>query len=221
MVIAASAPMKVCRKCGEAKPATSEHYGPHRLGKFGLEPRCRACKRVDAAELRQRPDQKSRQQAWRDANRAKVKEYNRSYREAGYKSTQHVAQWRAENIDAARKRDRDYMRAKRANDPKFRMLGRVRARLASMAQGRASRRTEELLGYTMAQLKEHIERQFQPGMGWHNMGEWEIDHILPVASFKIESVDDPDFKVCWGLPNLQPLWRDQNRRKNAKVLTLL
>lgn len=221
VMIAVPSQTKVCRKCGEAKAATKDNFGPHKLGKFGLDPRCRVCKKLDAAALRARPDQKARQKAWREANRATVKDYNAAYRAAGYKSTEHAAQWRAGNLDAARKRDREYMRKRRSTDIAFRMLCRLRARLSSMARGRASRRTEELLGYTMAQLKEHIERQFQPGMGWHNMGEWEIDHILPVASFTITSFDDPEFKACWGLANLQPLWRDQNRRKNAKVLTLL
>ena len=212
---------KICRGCGEVKPATKEHFGPHKLGRYGLASRCRTCEKGRLAALRADPAQKERQRKWRQDNAAAAREYAKSYRADGYRSTADVARWRRENLDAARKREREYMRQKRAMDPTFRMLGRVRARLSSMAKGRASRRTEELLGYTMAQLKEHIERQFQPGMGWHNMGEWEIDHILPVASFTITSFDDPEFKACWGLANLQPLWRDQNRRKNAKVLTLL
>lgn len=53
------------------------------------------------------------------------------------------------------------------------------------------------------------------------MGEWEIDHIIPVAAFDIETVDSHDFKRCWALANLQPLWKHENRAKNAKVMTLL
>ena len=58
-------------------------------------------------------------------------------------------------------------------------------------------------------------------MGWHNMGEWHIDHIVPVSSFTITSADDADFKACWALTNLRPMWADENRSKGDKRLTLL
>lgn len=212
---------KICRRCGLVKPATVEHFSPQKLGKHGFTSKCRPCKLVEAAALRQRPDQKARQKAWRDANAIAASQYGKAYRAAGYSSTEAVAKWRRENIDRARARDAAYMRAKRRDDPAYRLLCRLRARISSMARGRASRRTEELLGYTMADFVSHIERQFRDDMGWHNMGEWEIDHILPVASFTVKTVDDPDFKACWALTNLQPLWRAENRSKNDKVLTLL
>jgi hypothetical protein len=78
-----------------------------------------------------------------------------------------------------------------------------------------------LVGYTIAELKRHIERQFIKGMTWANMGEWHIDHIIPVASFSYQSVDDPEFRICWGLTNLRPMWAEENRAKSDKVLTLL
>jgi hypothetical protein len=214
-------PTKTCRACGQEKPATEDHFYPQKLGKYGFTSKCRPCKLVEAAALRQRPDQKARQKAWRDANAATASEYGKAYRAAGYSSTKAVAKWRRKNIDWARTQEAARMRAKRRDNPSYRLLCRLRARINSMANGRASRRTEELLGYTMAQFCSHIERQFAPGMGWHNIGEWEIDHILPVAFFTVATVDDADFKACWALTNLQPLWRAENRSKNAKVLTLL
>jgi len=42
-----------------------------------------------------------------------------------------------------------------------------------------------------------------------------------VRAFSITSVEDPDFRACWGLPNLRPLWTKHNRSKGGKVLTLL
>ena len=214
-------PSRVCTRCKEAKPATLEHFAPHKMGKYGLEPRCRPCKKIDLAELRARPDQKARQKAWRDANKDKVRETNRAYREAGYKSTEAVAKWRQDNLEDARRKEAARMRNRRANDPAFALLCRMRSRLGGMAKGRAGRRTVELLGYSVDELRRHLERQFLRGMSWENMGEWEIDHIIPVAAFNIKTVDDPDFRACWALTNLRPLWKDQNRAKNAKVLTLL
>lgn len=212
---------RVCTRCKEQKHATLEHFEPHKLGKYGLGPRCRPCRKIEAAERRARPDQKARQKAWRDANKDKVRETNRAYRAAGYKSTDAVAKWRRENLTEARKKQADAMRHRRATDPAFALLCRVRGRMRHMVNGKAGRSTIDLLGYTPDQLRAHLERQFKRGMGWHNMSEWEVDHIIPVAAFNIETVDCPDFKRCWALTNLQPLWKHENRAKNAKVLTLL
>lgn len=46
---------------------------------------------------------------------------------------------------------------------------------------------------------------------------WHIDHIVPSASFKFESLDDPDFLICWGLDNLRPLEAKTNMSKGAKL----
>jgi hypothetical protein len=55
-------------------------------------------------------------------------------------------------------------------------------------------------------------------MNWDNYGSggWEIDHIRPVSSFRFESTDDPEFRDCYALSNLQPLWRKDNMRKGAR-----
>lgn len=34
---------KICTKCGREKPATSDNFHKHKLGKFGLNPSCREC----------------------------------------------------------------------------------------------------------------------------------------------------------------------------------
>lgn len=213
--------VRVCTWCNEVKPADLVHFSPHKGGKFGLNPRCRPCKKAIDAKRRNRPDQKARQKAWRDANKEKVREANRAYRAAGYKSTEAVARWRAANLERARSRDAAAMRRRRANDPTFALLCRLRGRLRTMVREKAGRRTEELFGYTMIELKEHLERQFVKGMSWKNVSDWEVDHIIPVTAFEIQAVDSPDFRRCWALSNLRPLWKLENRSKGSKVLTLL
>lgn len=84
-----------------------------------------------------------------------------------------------------------------------------------------STRAEELLGYTIGELRMHIERQFTKGMNWNKFmkGEIHIDHIHPKASFDLS--DQEQWIICWSLPNLRPLWAKENRVKSAKVMTLL
>jgi len=58
-------------------------------------------------------------------------------------------------------------------------------------------------------------------MSWENYGKWHVDHIVPVASFIWTSSDDAEFKACWALTNLRPLWADANRRKKDRRLYLI
>jgi hypothetical protein len=76
------------------------------------------------------------------------------------------------------------------------------------------------LGYTIEELMSHLEKQFTEGMTWENYGEWHVDHIKPMSSFKFESVDDPEFKECWKLENLQPLWEEDNLSKGPRYLSI-
>lgn len=75
---------------------------------------------------------------------------------------------------------------------------------------------ESLAGYTCSDLMKHLEALFQPGMSWENMGEWHIDHIRPQSSFSYATADDPAFRECWAMSNLQPLWKLDNLRKGSK-----
>ncbi len=85
---------------------------------------------------------------------------------------------------------------------------------------RKGKRTFELLGFSVAELQSHLERQFTQGMSWDNMGDWHIDHILPKASFNILEEGDEEFRRCWALANLRPLWAGENAMKKDKVLFL-
>ncbi len=70
--------------------------------------------------------------------------------------------------------------------------------------------------YTVDDLKRHLESKFQDGMSWDNYGEWHIDHIKPETWFNYSSVDDEEFKKCWALDNLQPMWAKENISKGNK-----
>jgi hypothetical protein len=90
-----------------------------------------------------------------------------------------------------------------------------------LSSGKAGRSWFELVDYSLDDLKRHIERQFTKGMSWENMGEWHIDHIVPVASFSFSSPEEPEFKACWSLANLRPMWAEENQRKSAKRIFLI
>ena len=84
----------------------------------------------------------------------------------------------------------------------------------SLKDAKANRHWEDLVPYTLQELKEHLEKQFTPEMSWDNKNEyWEIDHIIPKNQFKFSSADDKDFKICWSLANLRPLEKIANRSR--------
>lgn len=78
---------------------------------------------------------------------------------------------------------------------------------------------QSFAGCSKRELRRHIESQFKPGMSWENFGEWEIDHITPVAFFDLNTADG--FLACVHFSNFQPLWRAENLRKRNKVAGFL
>ncbi len=84
----------------------------------------------------------------------------------------------------------------------------------SLVEGKAGRHWEDIVGYTLEDLMAHLESRFEPGMTWENYGTWHIDHIVPRAAFDYVALDDPGFRECWALSNLQPLWSEDNIKKS-------
>ncbi len=74
--------------------------------------------------------------------------------------------------------------------------------------------TKKYLGYDIDDLKTHLEKQFKEGMKWENYGKWHVDHVIPDCRFSYSSFEDEGFKKAWALENLQPLWAEENFKKN-------
>jgi hypothetical protein len=91
----------------------------------------------------------------------------------------------------------------------------------AIKRGGESNAVHRALGYTIAELKKHIERQFIDGMTWDRFisGEIHIDHITPQAAFDLQN--DNEWRACWSLGNLRPLWGVDNLKKLDKLHFLL
>lgn len=133
--------------------------------------------------------------------------------------------YKARNREKVRARAAAYQRERRAADPKFRLRGAITKLAGCFLKRRGLTKAGAsffaAVGYTAADLVAHIERQFLPGMSWDNYGAWHLDHILPNASFKYAEMSDQEFRSCWALPNLRPLWAADNLAKGDAVVTLL
>lgn len=107
---------------------------------------------------------------------------------------------------------------KARKDPIYRLnraiSGNIRHSLKNKKNGY---KWELLVGYTSKELKKHLEKQFTGGMSWDNYGKWHIDHKVPTKVFNFSKSEHLDFKRCWALNNLQPLWAEDNMSKKDKL----
>ena len=180
----------------------------------------------------------ARSRAWREANKERAAELSKKYREENREAVRLRQQvWCHNNkervADSARRFDeknpgkrnayRAAHKAKLLSTIEGRINSRVSARIrASLRLGaKGGQRTVDLVGWSMDDLRVHLERQFVRGMGWHNMSQWHIDHIVPVRSFRFDSTDSEEFRAAWALSNLRPIWAADNHSKGGKHVFLL
>jgi hypothetical protein len=107
-------------------------------------------------------------------------------------------------------------------DPIFRLANNMSRcmyeSLISQGLSKRNRHWETLVGYTLVDLKTHLEKQFTPEMNWNNYGKyWHIDHIIPRSFFKYDSLESDEFKKCWSLTNLRPLYWIDNLSKGNRL----
>lgn len=202
-----SGTQKDCPDCARSRRAVYEREAKRRYAAKS-PPRIRAydpdrAKRY-AVKNRDKLIQKRRQ--FIAENRLAINAASRAYNK-----TEERRQWRVK-----------WEADKRASDPKFRLNARMKANMKrGLREGKCGRSWASLAGYSLQHLYDHLERQFLPGMTWENMGKWHVDHRQPLASFKFETADDPEFKAAWCLSNLQPLWNTENWSKGGKRTLLL
>jgi dynactin complex subunit len=114
-------------------------------------------------------------------------------------------------------------RNKIKNDPVFKLRSIFSSCIATALKKTGSKKSNSILQslpYSILELKEHLEKQFEPWMTWENHGRylskswkdedqstwtWQIDHIIPASTFKYTSLTDIEFQKCWSLDNLRPL----------------
>lgn len=127
------------------------------------------------------------------------------------------SRWRA--IPGNQCRIRRRFRERYANDTQFHLGSVLRCRIRRALKAQATtkaRKTIELLGCAVGELRRHIEAQFTHGMSWKNYGRaWHIDHIIPCAAFDLR--DARQQRQCFHYTNLRPLWARANIRKGARV----
>lgn len=187
-----------------------------------------ARKRLAATDEYKRKAAKKSAQYHRE-NRAEVLEKMRARNAAYYEKHKDkikaaAAAYQTENKAARNAYKTKWNADRKKTNPEFAALCMMRklvARVVANAKNgtRQSTRTSERLGYSVAEFKAHIERQFVLGMTWANHGEWHIDHVIPLSTFDLTL--DGWRKAANCLSNLRPIWAKENLAKADQIVTLL
>ena len=144
----------------------------------------------------------------------------KNIREKKKRRQQYCSQWRKEKLN---------------QDPSFRLRCLISTAINNNLK-KNNKSINSFLPYSIQELKQHLESQFESWMNWNNWGKynskmwkdddsstwtWQIDHIISKANFVYNCVEDESFKQCWALNNLRPLSAkinilQGNRQKNNK-----
>jgi hypothetical protein len=161
---------------------------------------------------------------WVENNREKYNEVSRIYQGKRYREDEDYRKRTLEYHSKYSKkpdqiaRRKNYINKRYAKNLDFKLGLNLSNRIKKALKGynKGSSRTIKLIGCSIAELKKHLEKQFLPSMTWenHNIKGWHIDHIRPISSFNLS--DPEQQKICFHYSNLQPLWAEDNLRKNKK-----
>lgn len=178
--------MRICTKCNIEKPLHGFHK--HTGGKFGRSPSCKVCHSLTA------------KRRYTENRIVEIKRSNEYY---------------ALNKESVYARTKAYGSKRIATDLNFRLARNLRTRLSkTVRQNSQTSSAVHSLGCSLNEFRTHMSGKFKAGMTWENYGQWEIDHVVPLAKFDLTNSAEADKALHYS--NLQPLWKLENRIKGAR-----
>ena len=206
---------KHCWRCRRWLPLTYFHNNSASWDK--LNKTCKICMAETQRERNKRNPEKKKAltQKWRNENRKRSNELARKYYyEKPEVMRERSSKWAKNN----REKISFHRNIRRYEDSKLRLNHSMSQGIyAAIKNHKNGRHWESLVGYTLIDLMKSLEKQFDSEMTWENYGQWTIDHKIPIAAFNFEKPEQIDFKRCWVLSNLQPMWKTENSSKNSKL----
>lgn len=215
---------KICAVCGIEKDVTAFYF---RKDTNKYKNTCLECENLRKKNyyIDNKKYLLNKQQEYKLNHQTEIKEYQDNY---NIVNSNKKKQYKIDNMEEILASNRKYFNNKYKYDPIFRMRATVSKTVYNALKMQAASKNGSILScltYTMQELKEHIEKQFEPWMNWDNHGiynknswddnnsttwTWQIDHIIPQSDLPYTSMEDDNFKKCWSLDNLRPLSAKQN-----------
>lgn len=177
------------------------------------------------------------QKLYQQANKEKIRKYKKEYR----KNNKEIIKrgnnnYYLSNKEKCIKANNVRYNKKYHSDPSFKLRKRCSNMIYLYINGAKGGSITKYLNYSILELKEHLEKQFEPWMTWNNHGRysvktwsdsnqstwtwtWNIDHIIPQSDLPYSSMQDDNFKKCWALENLRPLNSlDNIKKSNRRII---
>lgn len=216
---------KICSRCKNRKNWNKEFH-KDKSGRFGISSTCKACMIIYCKEYKKNNREKIA--TYQRANRKKIlttsREYERNNKEKRkiYRKINRKKENARERANYKKNKQTILAKIKerRKTDLKFKLNSVMsRSIVRSLKNGKEGKSWKKFVSFTLNDLKKHLEKHFQPGMTWNNYGinGWVIDHKIPLSVHNFSNITHQDFKRCWALKNLQPLWNKDNLIKCAKL----
>lgn len=210
---------KLCK--GKEKSLTEFHKNKNR--KDGVAVWCKECVKEYNKEYEKRNKilRKEQKKKYYIKHKKKILKKCKNYRD---ENKEKIAKYQSSRYKNNKKeileQTNEYRRNRMKFDIIYKLKDNLRRRLnGALVNNSKSKRTLELLGCTVEELKKYLESQFTSGMTWDNHGfgddKWHIDHKIPCASFDLSDPKQQD--ICFNYTNLQPLWQIDNLRKGSKI----
>lgn len=152
---------------------------------------------------------------WTENNKDFIIQYNKEFRKNNKEYFSHYM--------------REYEKNRKNNDAIFKSRKEISSKVANALKRQGNSKNKksilEYLPYSFQELKESLEKQFEPWMNWNNRGKynpktwddnnsstwtWQLDHIIPQSDLPYDSMDHENFQKCWALENLRPYSAKQN-----------
>lgn len=158
-------------------------------------------------------------------NQEKIKQTVNEFKK---ENPNYMIEWRKNNKDKVTKQKKSWLlnnrekinsneRKRRKTDPAYRIKKNLRRRVNSIiTRGCKSDNTLNLLGCSLYEFLNYLEKQFVEGMTWGNYGkEWHMDHIIPCSYFDLTKSEEQ--RKCFHFSNIRPLWAADNLKKSNKI----
>src|ERR1700723_3439162 len=149
-----------------------------------------------------------------EENKHEKSEYNKLYYQENRDDI--IAQASAyyhNNKDKVRRYCNQYNKDRRKDDPIYAIRASVSSSINIYLKSKNSSKNGNsismYLSYSIQELKNHLEIQFEPWMSWENYGRydpetwddndpatwtWQLDHIIPHSTFHYTSMEDQAFR---------------------------
>lgn len=227
---------KICTICQITK-----NISEYRKNKKYFNTYCRLCeniknkqyklKNIDKIKLYNKLYMKQYMKIYSISNKQKLKLYRNNNKEKINSINKKYYLLHKQKIINSNKH---YIKIRRSNDLIFKLKENISSNIRSYIR-KNNESTNKILPYSILELKNHLEKLFEPWMNWNNWGTynkaiwidndqstwtWQIDHIVPHSTFNYSSLEDQSFKDCWALNNLRPYSAKQNIIDGARKLKI-